>query len=194
MALPKHIQEWFVPLSDTELTLGQATERMSAIALPQESIPLIVQLVENPAFDLPGLDIFSGATDLETHDFIHLLLGRGVLPKDEAFVLGFTMGSTNRVGETEERLYGLFTKYLYPKHYRFSDEDFQVYKDAVRLGYVSDCRPLDKVNFRNYLNMTLEQARQALGIETDLLRAYYGIERIRYPESLESQRLLQGFV
>lgn len=163
---------------------------MQEIALEQDSIPLIVQLVENPKFDLPGVELFSGATTLHTHDYIHLLLGRGVLPKDEAFVLGFTMGSTNRVGEIEEKLYGLFTRYLYPKHYRFSDEDFQVYKDAVRLGYVSDCQSLADVDYSSLLTLSLEQARQKIGIEKSLIRAYYEIEKRRYPDCIECQRLL----
>lgn len=190
MALPEHVKQWFIPLSQGQLTVGEAFAQMQTIALEQESIPLLVQLVENPKFDLPGVDIFSGATDLSTHDYIHLLLGRGVLPKDEAFVLGFTMGSTNRVGDIEERLYGLFAKYLYPKHYRFTDEDFQIYKDAVRLGYVSDCQPLDKVNYEGLLGLSLDEAREKLGLEKDLLQAYYKIEAKRHPESFESQRLI----
>ncbi|MCG8668859.1 MAG: hypothetical protein MI867_05555 [Pseudomonadales bacterium] len=190
MALPEHVKRWFVPLSEEDKTLAQAFKEMQDIALEQDSIPLIVQLVENPSYDLPGVEIFSGATNLETHDYIHLLLGRGVLPKDEAFVLGFTMGSTNRVGSIEEKLYGLFTKYLYPKHYRFTDEDFQIYKDAVRLGYVSDCQPLDGVDYESLASLTLKQARERIGIETDLIRAYFGIEKKRHPDSFESQRLL----
>ena len=190
MALPEHVKHWFIPLSRGDLPLGTAFAQMQTIALAQDSIPLLVQLVENPKFDLPGIELFSGATDLHTHDYIHLLLGRGVLPKDEAFVLGFTMGSTNRVGNIEESLYGLFTRYLYPKHYRFSDDDFQVYKDAVRLGYVSDCRSLADVNYTELTQLSLREAREQLGIETDLLRAYYAIEKRRYPNSFESQRLL----
>ncbi len=190
MSLPQHVREWFIPLSRTQQTLGDAFAEMQTIALEQDAIPMIVQLVENPKFDLPGVDIFSGATDLEAHDYIHILLGRGVLPKDEAFVLGFTMGSTNRVGQLEETLYGLFTRFLYPKHYRFSDEDFQIYKDAVRLGYISDCQALDKINYRELAGLTLEAAREHLGIEANLLRAYYEIEAKRHPEAFESQRLL----
>jgi dihydropyrimidinase len=138
---------------------------------------------------LQGGTLQTTATDLETHDYIHILLGRGVLPKDEAFVLGFTMGSTNRVGNIEERLYGLFTRFLYPKHYRFTDDDFQVYKDAVRLGYVSDCTPLDKVDYPALSHLTVREARRELGIETALLKAYFEIEKRRYPDSFESQRL-----
>jgi hypothetical protein len=190
VALPENVRHWFIPLSEGTLSLGDAFAQMQTIALEQDSIPLLVQLVENPKYDLPGVDIFSGATDLSTHDYIHLLLGRGVLPKDEAFVLGFTMGSTNRVGNLEESLYGLFTKYLYPKHYRFTDEDFQIYKDAVRLGYVSDCQPLDKVDYPALSELSLDDARQQLGIEKDLLQAYYQIEARRHPDSFESQRLI----
>lgn len=190
MALPPAVRNWFIPLSQGDISLREGLARMQTIALPQESIPLIVQLVENPKFDLPGIDIFSGATDLSTHDYIHLILGRGVLPKDEAFVLGFTMGSTNRVGDIEEKLYGLFTRFLYPKHYRFSDDDFQVYKDAVRLGYISDCRSLADVDYDAMLDLSLSKARADIGVETDLLRAYYKIEKQRYPDSFESQRLL----
>ncbi len=189
MSLPSHVREWFIPLEDDQQTLADAYAQMKSIALAQESIPILVQLVENPKYDLPGIDIFSGATDLATHDYIHILLGRGVLPKDEAFVIGFTMGSTNRVGEWEEKLYGLFTKYFYPKNYRFSEEDFQVYKDAVRLGYVSDCQPLNTIDFPALGHLSIKAAREEIGIEIDLLRAYYQIEARRYPDSYESQRL-----
>ena len=72
-------------------------------------------MVENQKFDLPGIDIFHGSTDLRTHDFIHILLGRGVMIKDEAFVIGFTMGNANRVTTTEERLFSLITQYFYPR-------------------------------------------------------------------------------
>ncbi len=190
MALPPEIIDWFIPLSEQAMTLADARERLRPVAHPQEAIPLIVQVVENPRFDLPGIDIFSGATDLDSHDNIHILLGRGLLPKDEAFVLGFTMGSTNRVGQVEETLYKLFSRFLYPKEYRFSKEDFQVYQDAVRLGYVSDCQPLDSIDYPRIMDLPLEAARREIGVETELLRAYYGIEKRRHPDVAESARLL----
>ncbi|MCP5162896.1 MAG: hypothetical protein H6999_04250 [Hahellaceae bacterium] len=190
MALPEPIANWIIPLAQDQMTLGDAFAEMQKIALKQEDIPLMVQLVENPKFDLPGIDLFRGATDLKAHDYIHLLLGRGVLAKDEAFVLGFTMGSTNRVSTAEERLYTFFTRYLYPKVYRMDDEDVAIYKDAVKLGYISDCQPLDTVDFSTLSHLTLAQAREAIGIEVDLLKAYYAIEKKRYPDARASQRLL----
>ena len=160
------------------------------MALAQEDIPLIIQLVENPRFDLPGIELFNGATSLDTHDHIHILLGRGLMAADEAFVIGFTMGSTNRVTTTEEKLYSFFAKYLFPKPYKFDDESLEVFRDAVKLGYISDCERLDKVDYASLYGLTIAQARAKIGIETDLLQAYYRIEQKRYPNSLVARRLV----
>jgi hypothetical protein len=188
--LPAAWRQWHVPLSRAGLPLDRAYDSLQAIGLDQREVPLIVQLVENPRYDLPGIEIFSGATDLRHHDLLHILLGRGLLPKDEAFVLGFTMGSSNRVGALEERLFTLIARYLYPGQYRFGEEDAAVYKDAVRLGYVSDCQPLAGVKLDAMLGWPVGRIRSSIGLEEDLLRAYYAIEARRYPSSVESQRLL----
>lgn len=181
---------WHVPLSRTEVTLADGYRSLQSVGMGQRDVPLIVQMVENPRFELPGIEIFSGAADLRKHDLLHIVLGRGLLPKDEAFVLGFTMGSTNRVGGVEETLFTLIARYLYPKTYRFGDEEVEVYKDAVRLAYISDCEALATVNLESMLEWPLGRIRAAAGIEEDLLRAYYGIEARRFPQSAESQRLL----
>jgi len=181
---------WHVPLSRSETTLADAYRSLQSVGMEQRDIPLIVQLAENPRFDLPGVEIFSGAADLRKHDLLHILLGRGLLPKDEAFVLGFTMGSTNRVGALEETLFTLIARYLYPKTYRFGDEDVAVYKDAVRLAYVSDCQPLAAADLDSMLDWPLARIRAAVRLEEDLLHAYYAIEARRYPDSAESRRLL----
>lgn len=183
-------REWRVPLSAAHLTLRGAYETLRPIGLDQRDVPLIIQLVEHPKYDMPGIDLFPGAVDLRAHDLIHIVLGRGLLLKDEAFVIGFTMGSTNRIGATEERLYEFFARHLFPGDYRFGAEEVQVFKDAVRLGYVSDCRSLAGVDYDALLDSTLGRIRVELGIEEDLLRAYYAIEKRRYPNAPESQRLL----
>jgi hypothetical protein len=113
-----------------------------------------------------------------------------MLSHDEAFTIGFTMGSTNRVTTAEQRLYTLAAKYLYPGPYKFNQDDIEIFKDAVHLGFVSDCKPLDKINFDPYLNLSLKEARRQIGIEVDLLQAYYRIEKKRYPNAVESQRIL----
>jgi len=184
-------REWHVPVSYTEFSLGEILSSAEHMAAEQNDIPLMVQLIENPKFDIPGITLFNGSVGIDAHDCIHAILGRGMLPKDEAFIIGFTMGSTNRVSSTEEKLYTLAAKYLYPGPYKFKDDEIQVFKDAVRLGYISDCASLDVVDYNGYLDMNIEDARQALGVETSLLKAYYEIEARRYPDDIASQRLLK---
>lgn len=186
----ERVRQWAIPLAHGAKTLRQARAELAELGIKQADVPFLVQLIENPKYDLPGFDIFHGATDLATHDQIHILLGRGLLPKDEAFVIGFTMGSTDGVTQTEESLYGFFAKFLYPRSYRFNDEDLRVFKDAVRLGFVSDVKPLSEVDFDALQDLTLSDARARIGLEEDLLRAYYAIEKRRYPGAFESQRLL----
>lgn len=190
MNTAEKVRRWHFPLSNSGITLRAAYESLQSFALKADDVPFLIRLVENPEFDLPGLDIFNGATSLRTHDLIHILLGRGLLAKDEAFTIGFTMGSTDRVTATEEKLFTLFARYLYPKNYRFDDEDVRVFRDAVRLGFISDCQPLHQANYEALLDLSVGEARQRLGIEEELLRAYYQIEQRRYPHSNESQRLL----
>jgi hypothetical protein len=180
---------WHVPLSVDNLTLGQAYESLQRVGLRQGHIPFVVQLVENPRFDLPLVDVFPGATDLRQHDYIHIVLGRGLHAMDEAFVLGFTMGSTNRMSSVEQRLYEFFARYLYPRAYRFGEQEVEVYRDAVRLGYVSDCESLANIDFPAMEALTLHEVRQRIGLEVDLLLAYYAIEERRYPHSEASRRL-----
>ncbi len=67
MTTEEKVENWFIPLSTTELTLMEAHSQLDEYGLEQDDVPLIIQLVENPKFDLPGIDIFHGATNLETH-------------------------------------------------------------------------------------------------------------------------------
>lgn len=190
MELSEKVRDWVIPLSRGALTLRAARALLAPIALKPEEIPFLVRLVENPELDVPGIEMFNGAVSLPLHDQIHILLGRGLLAKDEAFVIGFTMGSSDQVSATEEMLYGIFSRFLYPKEYRFSNEDFRVFRDAVRLGFISDCVSLAEADFETLQDLPLREARGRLGIEEDLLRAYYAIEKRRYPRSFESRRLL----
>jgi hypothetical protein len=176
---------WHVPLSHGGMTLRAAADALARVGAAPEEIPLMVRLAENPRFNL-----FHGAVDLETHDHIHALLGRGLLAKDEAFVIGFTMGSTHRLGATEEKLFTLVAERLYPGIYRFDKADVRIFRDAVRLALVSDSAPLDRVDYRRYLDLPLAEIRDALGIDEALLAAYFAIEKRRHPEAPESRRLL----
>jgi hypothetical protein len=184
-------EDWHIPFSHDQITLAEAKASLAKLGAKQEEIPLMIQLVENPKYNIPGLDLFHGAVDLATHDSIHILLGRGLLLKDEAFVIGFTMGSTDHVTTMEENLYALFSKHLYPKVYQFKDEEIRIFKDATKLGFISRVRPLDRIDYTKYLDWKLRDIREDIGLECDLILAYYRIEQRRFPESKASKRLLE---
>jgi hypothetical protein len=100
------------------------------------------------------------------------------------------MGSTNKVSTLEENLYALISKHFYPGAYQFGDDDLRIFKDASKLGYISDCRPLDEIDYDRYLNWKLCDIRADIGLESDLILAYYRIEQKRHPTDRSSRRLL----
>lgn len=182
------LKTWHVPIWDDQITLQEAYDSLMSIGNPPTDVPLMIKLAENPDFKLGGIGFFKGRVTLKQHDFIHIVLGRGLQLIDEAFTIGFTMGSTNRVSTFEKKLFSFLAGKLYPKPYRFSRNGTQVFKDATHLGYVSDCEPLDTFDFKPHLSETLEEVRRKLNLETSLLNAYYQIEAKRYPKIRASQR------
>jgi hypothetical protein len=186
----EHLKTWITKLADDERTLRDAFDSLMSVGNSQDQVPLIVRLAENPEYHFSGLGFFKGRVTLEQHDYIHIILGRGLTLMDEAFVLGFTMGSTDRVSTQEANLFNWINQILYPKPYRFTPEGTQVFKDAVALAYVSDCTPLETVDFQPMLDWPLRRIREAINLEVDLLEAYYRIEAKRYPNCRASQRLL----
>lgn len=182
-------KEWIVPITEENLTIREALEtQASAGAADSVKIPLLVRLIENPKYNIPYITLFDGAVNLTQHDIIHLLLGRGMLSKDEAFVIGFTMGSSNAMSTFQKRIYSLVSKYCYPKYYKFDDEDIDVFKKAAHLGYVSDCTPLNTVDYDSLMDLTLKEARLKVGINPNLIKAYYENEKNKYKNDISSQR------
>ena len=163
---------------------------LMAVGNSQEEVPLIVRLMENPAFDLPPLSMFRGRVSLEQHDCIHLLLGRGTTLMDEAFTIGFTMGSTKRMSTSATDLFAKVAERIYPKAYRFPPAASRVFRDAVYLASISDCQKLDAVDFTVLMDVPLGEIRKRLKIEEGLLTAYYKVEAERNPDIPASRRLL----
>jgi hypothetical protein len=179
-------RDWYLPFEYDQISLRQGLESLSALGAPQEDIPFIVRLLENPE----GLGLLSGSVDLHQHDCIHLILGRGLLPKDEAFTIGFTMGSTKHISTWEEKLFTWISKNFYPEIYRFNSEDLEIFNDALHLAQVSHCKAFDQVDFDQFLDSSLKEIREYLGLEVELIQTYYQLEQQRYPQAKESQRLL----
>tara|TARA_R100000808_G_scaffold24949_2_gene59795 strand:+ start:14806 stop:15360 length:555 start_codon:yes stop_codon:yes gene_type:complete len=159
-------------------TLGTAlkemTEDVGEDLLDQSDIPLVIRLVENPNYSTSK--IFSGAVDLVTHDCIHILLGRGVELKDEAFVIGYTMGSSKKMKRWRRNLFMFICKYFYPQGYKFGEEERFIFNMGVVAG--EQCGvDLSECSFCHLVDDPLETIRKDLGIDARLLKSCYDVEK-----------------
>jgi hypothetical protein len=154
--------------------------------LRPKDVPLIIRLVENPKYDV---GLFAGNVGLFSHDCIHVVLGRGLLPKDEAFVIGFTMGSTKKMFRWRKSLFMFCAKHLYPEGYKFCEEERLVFNIALEAG--KRC-PIDlsEFDFKKYKYHSLDGLRSKLGIDKNFLRCCYEFEKKCFPNSRESQRVI----
>lgn len=182
--------DWHIPISENGLTLLAARDSLTKVGANKQDIPLIVRLMENPKFHIAGYTLFNGAVNLKAHDCIHILLGRGLLPEDEAFTIGYTMGSTKHVGMLEPSMFEFVTRYLYPETYQFRGREIEIFHTALKLAESCTGEALDHVDYEKLMGDTLEQSRNKLGIDINKLKAYYHTEKTLYPDSKASQRLL----
>jgi hypothetical protein len=179
-------ERWHPQIERCEkMTLKESLNEMENFKLRQEEVPFVIQLVENPRYDV---GLFAGNVDLFTHDCIHVLLGRGLLVKDEAFVIGYTMGSTKKMFRLRKNLFMFCSKYLYPKGYKFGEEERFVFNLAVAAGNKCEV-DLSKVAFKQFYDHELAEIRILLGVDHDLLESCYSLEKELYPASYESRRL-----
>jgi hypothetical protein len=177
---------WIHPLSKSRERLRGVLDSMNSFKIDPKEVPLIIKLVENPKYDI---GLFAGSVSLFTHDCIHVLLGRGLAPKDEAFVIGYTMGSTKKMFRWRRNLFMFASKHLYPKGYRFGEEERYVFYSGIMAG--GRClTDLSKVDFKEFADYKISAIRERLGVSPILLKHYYHTEKDLFPYSGESQRLV----
>jgi len=176
-------RRWCPGLDNDELTLRAVLDTLPAA--PPQAIPWIVRLFENPQ----GWLRLHGAIDLAHHDMIHVLLGRGLLGQDEAFVIGFTMGATKAVSWLERAWFKVVVSWLYPVPYRIPRRILVAYDLGVEAGRDFGVRNLHLSLRDDMLDRPLGATRRELGIDTERLRAVYARERAALPDTPASQRL-----
>ncbi|WTX00780.1 hypothetical protein OG216_45895 (plasmid) [Streptomycetaceae bacterium NBC_01309] len=155
---------------------------------PQTSIPWPVRLAENPASPIA----LPGAVDLFGHDCIHIVLGRGALPQDEAFIVGTTMGASGRLRGWQQSLFTAWARATYRGPFRWTAADRQIFELAVRFGRTSGMHPLHSVNWHAMLDVPLGEIRRSLGIQRRELLTAFAQERMLLPHTPASQRLPGG--
>ena len=179
-------REWFPGLENDHETLGSVLETLPAA--PPSAIPWIVRLLENPT----GWFCLHGAVDLAVHDRIHVLLGRGLLAQDEAFVIGFTMGSTRAVLCLEQLVFKFSVAYLYPDPYRIPWSILAAYDLGLEAGQRLGIKNVHCAITDDMLSWKLGMVRSVLGIDTARLREFYEREQAMLPSTAASQRLLSA--
>ena len=175
--------EWFPGLDNGDRTLRAVLAELPAA--PATAIPWIVRLFENPE----GWLRLHGAIHLKDHDMVHVLLGRGLLDQDEAFVIGFTMGSTKAVLWPERAWFRFVVSNLYPEPYRISRRMLAAYDIGLEAGRDLGVKDLHRALRDDMLDRPLGAVRRELGIDTQRLREFYARERAALPGTLASSRL-----
>lgn len=154
-------------------------------AAPDSAIPWIVKLFENPSSRFR----FRGAVDLEDHDVLHVLLGRGLQDQDEAFVLGFAMGTAKTISSIEIAVFRFILTRLYPEPYKIPNFLSPAFNLGVQCGRETGNKNLYKQSLKDLRSLSLGKARSATGIDMQIVRRYYQAEQEQIPYTIASLRL-----
>ena len=125
----------------------------------QSKIHWFVWLLENPKSPIS----LTGAIDLYNHDIIHILLDRGMLNRDEAMVIGFTMGNSETTNSRVRWLFEFCARYLYPVSYRFNEYDLLEFEKGYAYGYTRLKRNIHLAKFD--VQRDVEEIRKEWGIK-----------------------------
>jgi len=130
------------------------------------SINWFVWLIENPKSPIS----LAGAVDLYNHDIIHIILNRGMDVKDEAMVIGFTMGNSESSSGLSKWLFLLCARLLYPDGYRFSAEEVKEYNKGYSYGMTRRKRNIHLEKFN--VNEDVADIRRRFGVNTIDIKDY----------------------
>jgi hypothetical protein len=176
-------QDWAPGLENGDLTLRDVRASLPG-NMPAEISP-IVKLFENPCSPLA----LRGAVSLERHDCIHILLGRGLTNQDEAFVIGFTMGTAKTLTLLEVALFRFLARFVYPAGYRLTREEARAFDLGVEAGRAMGVRRLYSFPLEQHMSESVGALRRRLGVDLARLREFYRRERDAIPGTLASARL-----
>jgi hypothetical protein len=180
---PETIESWNPGLDNDHLTLRQVLDTLPGNR--QDEMPFMVRLFENPKSPIA----FKGAINLFRHDCVHVTLGRGILPQDEAFVVGFTMGTTKSISKLKSWLFEQIGRHLYTPPYNFTESEGRAYRHGLQTGEEASIRDIHLVPFELMTHLPLETIRSITRMGKDALCAAYRREQELLPGSYASERL-----
>ena len=130
---------------------------------PPSKIPFIIWLLENP--DSPVA--LPGCINLYGHDCIHLLLRQGFTSKNEAYVVGFTMGNDVRTNQFHLMIFKFVARALYPEKYRIDASEIEYFERGFELGRKIHVKNLNRFPFSQWQAKTLQDIRIEIGLDTN---------------------------
>lgn len=178
-----HWMAWYPGLVHDSMRVQEIIDTLPSV--PASEVPWIVRQFENPN----GWLRFRGAVHLTEHDILHVLLGRGLQDQDEAFVLGFAMGTAKRVPVWQYRLFRYILSRLYPEPYRVPRFLLPAFDLGVQAGKETGVKNLYRMNLKKWLELPLGQARTQAGIDVTVLRDFFRREQQAIPQTIASVRL-----
>ena len=143
------------------------------------NIPVSVWLLENPNSPIA----LPGCVELKGHDYIHLLLNRGMSLFDEAFVVGFTMGNSDRLKPRHLNIYKLLSALFFPKAYKFNSFHMKAFDFGVMYGQSIEKTNINEVDFEKYSDHSVNDVRRLCGINLEDIYTLWMTEKLLLPEA-----------
>lgn len=163
---------WYPGLETDQLTVGSVLDTMPG--LTSDDIPGIIRAFESPDSPLK----LPGACTLAQHDVLHVLLGRGLVDQDEAFVLGFTaVADPQFTDEDMERYQFAFS--IYPEPYCIRGCDLIAFELGVKAARQMRLRNIIDLDVDAVRDQLIAHVRRDHGINKEILLAVYQEERQR---------------
>jgi hypothetical protein len=179
----KYWGHWYPGLDNDPIPLDELIASLPGAS--DVEIPQIVRQLENPSSPVA----LPGAVTLGRHDVIHILLGRGLLDQDEAFVLGFTMGNASKYRDADGVLMRKALEHWYPEPFRILGNKLAIFDLGVQTGRSMGIPDIAKIPIEELRSYSIGHVRRELKINADVLRQIYLKEKTLNPKSLESGRL-----
>lgn len=158
-------RDWRPNIDEDNITLVEARDDMPVEPI---AVPFLVWLIENPRSPIS----FPGWTDINIHDYMHLLLGQDLSPEGEAFVIGFCMGNNRKTRIWHVKLFKLFAKYFYPKHYRLNDTHLIKYDIGFNYGKRVRYKNINESQFEYFRNYSIKWVREVFSLDKEDLRRF----------------------
>lgn len=156
---------------------------------PIGGIPSIIKVLENPTSPYQ----LCGSTDLKVHDIIHVLLGRGLLQQDEAFVIGYSMGNAANATALDRMIFLQMATTKYPAPFTFMEVDATVFNIAFDFGLAASQKNINNLDVEELSRMQIGSARKKFNLQKDRLISFYNREVLAVGSTKVSKRITESF-